>query len=278
MKLNGAPGFPVAAFSPRAQCSRNALRNSAAFAPAAPVVSGPPTFAPAPLVKFLEQRNRIILKTLPGCLSNSRCPARSRLPRANSWSPFRRTVPANASRTDIPALPLRVVLRRIRPTRKNIPVRKIVFVRLRMRGERLGHESHFTDLGKCINNPFHESISPVKWDSCPRRSPRILSRTNTIFRTEYFYGLGVSAEGLREVGRAGISVREAFAGTVRRKGDQELALGSLERAGHRLLERQPGRVFKIIRFRCSRNFTSGAGAKVGGPDTTERLARRRRSS
>src|SRR5882757_8266498 len=98
-----------------------------------------------------------------------------------------------------------------------------------------------------------------KWDSCRKRFPRIPSPTNTIFRTGIFLRAGRIRRRTTRSGKSWYISSRSICGNGTAKGGQELAVGSVERAGHRLLERQPGRVFRIIRLRGSRNFASGAG-------------------
>ena len=61
--------------------------------------------------------------------------------------------------------------------------------------------------------------------------------------------LGVSAQGLRQVGRAGLPVGEALRGEVRARGSRAVVLGDLERGEHRLLARHAGGVPEAARLR-----------------------------
>ena len=80
--------------------------------------------------------------------------------------------------------------------------------------------------------------------------------------------LGLSAEGLREVGGTRLPVGEALRGEIRHGGSGDLVLGNLERAEHRLLARHAGGVPQAPRPRDRRACAARCPtARVGGPDT-----------
>ena len=60
---------------------------------------------------------------------------------------------------------------------------------------------------------------------------------------------GLSAEGLREVGRTGLSVDETLRRKIRRGRGEQMVLGSLERAEHQLLARHDGGLLQALRLR-----------------------------
>ena len=64
--------------------------------------------------------------------------------------------------------------------------------------------------------------------------------------------LGLSAEGLHEVGRAGLPVGEALRREVRQGRGRDVVLGGLERAQHRLLARHARGVPQALRLRHRR--------------------------
>src|SRR4029453_13414607 len=66
------------------------------------------------------------------------------------------------------------------------------------------------------------------------------------------YGLDVSAEGLRRMAGADLAVGASFGRALRRAGSRELVLGSVERAGHRLLARHARGVLQTVRLRGGR--------------------------
>ena len=79
--------------------------------------------------------------------------------------------------------------------------------------------------------------------------------------------LGLSAEGLREVGGAGLPVGEALRRAIRRRRSCDLVLGNVERGEHRLLARHARGVSQAARLRHRRRAARLPNAKVGGPDT-----------
>ena len=81
--------------------------------------------------------------------------------------------------------------------------------------------------------------------------------------------LGLPAEGLQEVGRAGLPVGEALRREVRQGRGRDLVLGDLERAEHRLLARHAGGVPQAARLRHRRRA-------AGAADGARRRPRHRR--
>ena len=78
--------------------------------------------------------------------------------------------------------------------------------------------------------------------------------------------LGLSAEGLRQVGRTGFPVGQTLRGTVRPRRGGAVVLGGLERAEHRLLARHTGGVSQTPRLRHRRRAprpADGAGGRAG---------------
>ena len=65
----------------------------------------------------------------------------------------------------------------------------------------------------------------------------------------HLHRLGLSADRLREVGRAGLPVGSPRGAAIRRERSQDLVLGSVERAGHRLLAGYAGGIPEAVRLR-----------------------------
>ena len=74
----------------------------------------------------------------------------------------------------------------------------------------------------------------------------------------HLHRLGLSAEGLRQVGGTGLPVGEALRAEVRQGGGGVVAVGGVERAQYRLLERHAGGISQALRLRGRRREARAA--------------------